>query len=66
MKTAASLGDFLALHPVSAKTGDGIGELRDDLIALLPEGPLYFPAGRRRTCRSRRRSPSSSASRRCG
>jgi GTPase len=43
MKTAATLGDFHALHPVSAKTGDGIGELRDDLISLLPEGPFYFP-----------------------
>jgi len=45
MKTAAALGDFHALHPVSAKTGDGIGELRDDLVSLLPEGPLYFPPG---------------------
>ncbi|HKU58702.1 MAG TPA: KH domain-containing protein, partial [Gaiellaceae bacterium] len=45
MKTAAALGDFHALHPVSAKTGDGIDELRDDLISLLPEGPFYFPAG---------------------
>jgi GTPase len=44
MKTAATLGDFHALHPVSAKTGDGIEELRDDLIALLPEGPMYYPA----------------------
>jgi GTP-binding protein Era len=43
MKTAAALGDFHALHPVSAMTGDGIGELRDDLISLLPEGPFYFP-----------------------
>ncbi len=43
MKQAASLGDFHALHPVSAKTGDGIDELRADLISLLPEGPLYFP-----------------------
>ena len=43
MKQAAELGGFHALHPVSAKTGDGIGELRDDLISLLPEGPLYFP-----------------------
>ena len=43
MKTAAALGDFHALHPVSAKTGDGVDELRDDLVQLLPEGPLYFP-----------------------
>ncbi|HEY1514365.1 MAG TPA: GTPase Era [Gaiellaceae bacterium] len=43
MKTAAELGDFHALHPVSAKTGDGIGELRRDLVFLLPEGPLYYP-----------------------
>jgi GTP-binding protein Era len=45
MKTAATLGDFHALHPVSALTGDGIGELRGDLVSLLPEGPLYFPPG---------------------
>jgi GTP-binding protein Era len=45
MQTAASLGDFHALHPVSAKTGDGIDELRSDLVSLLPEGPLYYPAG---------------------
>jgi GTP-binding protein Era len=43
MQTAAGLGDFRALHPVSAKTGDGVGELRDELIELLPDGPLYFP-----------------------
>jgi GTP-binding protein Era len=43
MKQAATLGDFHALHPVSAKTGGGIDELRSDLISLLPEGPLYFP-----------------------
>jgi len=43
MKTAATLGDFHALHPVSAVTKDGVGELRGDLVHLLPEGPLYFP-----------------------
>ena len=43
MKTAATLGDFHALHPVSAVTKDGIDELRGDLVQLLPEGPLYFP-----------------------
>jgi GTP-binding protein Era len=43
MKTAAQLGDFHALHPVSAKTKDGVGELRDDLVYLLPEGQPHFP-----------------------
>ncbi len=47
MTAAARLGNFHALHPVSAKTGDGIGELRDELVGLLPEGPLYFPADQR-------------------
>ncbi|HLX32052.1 MAG TPA: GTPase Era [Gaiellaceae bacterium] len=47
MATAARLGNFHALHPVSAKTGDGIAELRDELVALLPEGPLYFPLEQR-------------------
>ena len=41
------LGDFHALHPVSAKTGDGIEELRQELVGLLPEGPLYFPQEQR-------------------
>src|SRR6184192_4276224 len=47
MTTAARLGDFHALHPVSAKTGDGIVELRAELVGLLPEGPLYFPQEQR-------------------
>jgi GTP-binding protein Era len=45
MKAAAALGDFHALHPVSAKTKEGVGELRGDLVSLLPDGPAYFPAG---------------------
>ena len=47
MKAAAVLGDFHALHPVSAKTKEGVGELRSDLVYLLPEGPAYFPAEQR-------------------
>ena len=47
MQAAARLGDFHALHPVSAKTGDGVEELRQELLDLLPEGPLYFPADQR-------------------
>jgi GTP-binding protein Era len=46
MKAAAALGDFHALHPVSAKTRDGIEELRGDLVSLLPEGPAFFPPER--------------------
>jgi GTP-binding protein Era len=47
MNTASRLGDFHAIHPVSAKTGDGIAALREELVALLPEGPLYFPREQR-------------------
>ena len=47
MNAAASLGDFHALHPVSAKTGDGVSALRDELVGLLPEGPMYFPQEQR-------------------
>jgi GTP-binding protein Era len=47
MQTAAPLGEFHALHPVSAKTGDGIAELREELVGLLPEGPVYFPLDQR-------------------
>jgi GTPase len=43
MQNAARLGGFHSLHPVSAPTGDGIGELREDLVSMLPEGPAYYP-----------------------
>ena len=42
IEAAAALGDFHALHPVSALRADGIGALRQDLVALLPAGPAYF------------------------
>ncbi len=47
MEAASRLGDFHALHPVSAKTGEGVAPLREELVALLPEGPLYFPREQR-------------------
>jgi GTP-binding protein Era len=47
MEAASRLGDFHALHPVSAKTGEGVTELREELVALLPEGPRYFPREQR-------------------
>jgi GTP-binding protein Era len=39
----AELGDFHALHPVSARTGDGVGALRDELAGLAVEGPPLYP-----------------------
>jgi GTP-binding protein Era len=47
MTRAAQLGDFHALHPVSGLTGDGVPALRDELVALLPEGPAYYPREQR-------------------
>jgi GTPase len=47
MQAASRLGDFRALHPVSAKTGDGVPALHEELVALLPEGPLYYPPEQR-------------------
>src|SRR5262249_56464837 len=43
--TAAELGDFHSIHPISARTGSGVEELAADLAALMPEGPAYFPEG---------------------
>jgi GTPase len=37
--------DYVALHPVSARTGDGVEALKAELVALLPEGPAYFEEG---------------------
>jgi GTPase len=42
---AAELGPFQELHPVSARSGEGVDALRESLVALLPEGPEYFPPG---------------------
>lgn len=42
---ASGLGEFHALHPVCARSGDGVCALRDELAGVLPEGPAYFPEG---------------------
>ena len=34
---------FAAILPVSAKTGDGLDALRDELLSRMPVGPKYFP-----------------------
>jgi GTPase len=45
LAAADALGDPHAVHPISARTGDGVDAFLDDLFALLPEGPAWFPPG---------------------
>src|SRR6185437_5388900 len=45
LAAAAALGEPHAVHPISARTGQGTDALLDDLLALLPEGPAWFPEG---------------------
>ena len=37
------LGDFIAVLPISALEGQGLTELVDIMVGLLPEGPKYYP-----------------------
>jgi GTP-binding protein Era len=39
----AKVFEFAAIIPISARTGDGLAELKDEISKLLPEGPAYFP-----------------------
>lgn len=34
---------YRAMIPVSAMTGDGLEELKAEIVKILPEGPKYFP-----------------------
>jgi GTP-binding protein Era len=43
LSNAAELGVVGELYPVSAKTGDGVGEVVQELITLMPEGPFLYP-----------------------
>jgi GTP-binding protein Era len=43
LSNAAELGVAGELYPVSAKTGDGVGEVVQELITLMPEGPFLYP-----------------------
>lgn len=38
------LFDFAATVPLSAKTGDGVDIFVDEILKLLPEGPMFYPA----------------------
>jgi len=44
LAAAAELGAFDEIVPVSARAGDGLGELRDLILERLPEGPALYPA----------------------
>jgi GTP-binding protein Era len=39
----ASELDFSAYFPVSARTGEGVDDLVDHLVELMPEGPPFYP-----------------------
>ena len=42
---SATLGAFDAYVPLSARTGEGVDVLVDELESRLPEGPQYYPDG---------------------
>jgi GTP-binding protein Era len=44
LAAAAELGAFDEIVPVSARAGNGLGELRDLILDRLPEGPAQYPA----------------------
>jgi GTPase len=43
LAAAAELDVQGELFPVSAKTGEGVGDLVEHLVSLLPEGPFFYP-----------------------
>jgi GTPase len=43
LDAAAQLGVNGEIFPVSARTGDGVGPLVEQLVSLLPEGPFLYP-----------------------
>jgi GTP-binding protein Era len=45
LMAASRLGDFDEFIPVSARTGEGVELLKELVIARMPEGPMYYPAG---------------------
>lgn len=47
LEAASKLGDYEEYVPVSARTGEGIDLLTDLVVARMPEGPMYYPAGTR-------------------
>ena len=47
LAAAAELDVQGELFPISARTGEGMGELVEHLVSLLPEGPFFYPSDER-------------------
>jgi GTP-binding protein Era len=45
LQQASSLDSEAEVFPISARTGEGVGELVDHLASLMPEGPFLFAPG---------------------
>jgi GTP-binding protein Era len=43
LSAADALGDYREIVPVSATRGEGVGLVRDLVLAQMPEGPKFFP-----------------------
>ncbi len=43
LRAADALAVFQEIYPVSAKTGEGVEALVEEVIARMPEGPLLYP-----------------------
>ncbi len=44
LRAADALADFQEIYPVSAKTGEGVEALVEEVVRRMPEGPLLYPA----------------------
>jgi GTP-binding protein Era len=44
LAAAAELGAFDEIVPIAAKTGKGVGALRELILARIPEGPALYPS----------------------
>lgn len=45
LAAVAELGEFEEFMPISAKSGDGVDELRSLVVSRTPEGPMFYPEG---------------------
>ena len=43
LSVAGNLGDFRTVIPLSARTGENVHALVEEIVTLLPEGPRYYP-----------------------